>query len=190
MIEQPPPSRVDRRLLFAAAGLGGVLLGVLLLMTVFGGKGGPEDVRPAQPPPATSEAGVPDGPAAVPVASIPSEGRDPFRPVVAVPKGAGSAQGSPQVPSASAQPMPPSGGGPSTPGGGVGPSYASLVLTSISRDGAGAPRAQITVDGQSYSPAMGDTFSFGYRLERVDGNCVDVSAQTAQARMCLPAAAP
>ena len=56
---------------------------------------------------------------------------------------------------------------------------------SIDRDGAGVQRAHITVDGQSYSPAQGEVFGYGYRLDKIDGNCVEVSAQNDTARMCL-----
>lgn len=193
MIERARWRRVDRRLLLAAAGLGGVLLGLLLLMTVFRGEGD-QDVTgvAATPAPTTTitEASVPETRAGIAGASATPAPRDPFVPIVTVPEGTGSAQGSGQAPSPSPQPSPSPGGAAPTPAPAAGASSASLELKSIAPDGGGVPRAEIVVDGRSHSPAEGEVFSYGYRLERIDGRCVEVSAQAARARMCLPAAAP
>lgn len=51
-------------------------------------------------------------------------------------------------------------------------------------------RTSITVEGQSYTSAKGESFSHRYRLERVEGSCVEVSAPTARAGMCLPPPKP
>lgn len=193
MIAQPPsPLRAGRRLLFAGAGLGGVLLVVLLLVRVFEGGGDQGEVPSAPPRPVTTgapEANAAEARATVPVASAPAEGRDPFVPVVRVPRQAGSAQGSSQPPHAPAQATQSATATPSTPGQLADTAYAFLELKSISLDPGGVRRAHLTVDGQSHSAAEGETFSYGYRLERVDGDCVEVSAQTARARMCVPAPA-
>jgi hypothetical protein len=190
MIDQQPSPRVDRRLLIAGAGLAGVLLGFVLLVTVFGGKSDQQAVGlpPRTPLQAVPEPPVPDtSPPSVELPSALADGRDPFVQVVTVPKGAQPgqgpppAQGSAQGPLASTQPT-------RSPGGTSG--NASLELKSILPDGAGVTRANISVDGQSHSPASGEVFSYGVRLERIDGNCVEVSAQGARARMCLPVAKP
>lgn len=175
----------------AGAGVGGVLIGVLLLLTVFDGGGEPEVVGTPAGIAAPVEA-APSVPATSPrevqLPSAPANGRDPFRQLVTVPKAAGPAQGPApaqavaQSPNASTQPARP------PPAGASG--RASLELKAIAPDAAGVVRANIMVDGQSYSPANGDLFSYGVRLERIDGDCVEVSAQDARARMCLPAAKP
>ena len=121
------------------------------------------------------------------------DGRDPFFPVVTVPgdshAGAGRAE--------------PTGGArrrrgdnvgrdrrpPSTPGPAVAES-ASLELKSTFKNAAGVLAAEMTVDGQTYRPATGETFSYDYRLERVNGGCVEVSAPGARAEMCIPPAQP
>ncbi|MDQ3978183.1 MAG: hypothetical protein M3314_01330 [Actinomycetota bacterium] len=178
-----------RRLLLAAAGLGGVLLGLLLLRTVFGGDESQDDLRSALPQQTTTTA--PPGSSAserasLPLVSAPGEGRDPFLPVVAVPR-ALSVQAPRQTTSGSSpttQTTAVTSASAATAGGG----YASLELKSISQD---ANRVvQLTVDGQTYAVTQGETFSYGYRLERVIGNCVEVSAQGARAEMCLPTPAP
>ena len=175
-----------RRLLLAGVGVGGLLLGLLLLTTVFGGDDAQEPVRaaaPAQPSTTAVPTTVPSERASLPLAA--EEGRDPFLPVVAVPKVL-SVQGSQQATAVASQPTattaPSSGRGAATAG------YASLELKSISQDPVRG--AQITVDGQTSSVAEGGTFSYGYRLERVGGSCVEVSAAGARAEMCLPTPAP
>jgi hypothetical protein len=102
--------------------------------------------------------------------------------VVAVPR-ALSVQGSRQATSTSSQSTQTPAASPATAQT-SGAGHASLELKSISSD---ANRiVQLTVDGQTYSVTEGETFSYGYRLERVIGNCVEVSAQGARAQMCLP----
>ena len=182
--------RVHRRVLLAGAGVGGVLVGLLLLMTVFG-KGDVGVARPASRARVTTtlpSAAVADEPAGADVASGRPEGRDPFVPVVTVPRQPQSdpvpspvppvPTSPPTLPAGTGQPPTPT----PTPPGGAG--YAALKLLATFDDGAGA---EITVDGQSYRPATGETFSYGYRLESVEGRCVEVSALAVRVKMCLPA---
>lgn len=169
-------------------------MGLVLLVTACGGGGDEGDAAAVPPPGATSTttagAGVAEARTEVPLAPLPAVGRDPFVPIVTVPKEAGVGAGQPasQAPTASRGTAPSPGAAPTPAPAGAG--SASLELKSVSRGPGGVPRANITVDGRSYNPATGESFSYGYRLERIDGNCVEVSAQTARARMCLPAPAP
>ena len=188
--KDPSSPRVHRRVLLAGAGVGGVLVGLLLLMTVFG-KGDVGVARPASRARVTTtvpSAAVADKPAGADVASGRPEGRDPFVPVVVVPRQPQSAPvPSPVSPAPSTLPAVPAGSRPTptpTPTQSGGAGYAALKLLATFDDGAGA---EITVDGQSYRPATGETFSYGYRLESVDGHCVEVSAPAARVKMCLPA---
>lgn len=185
--------RVDRRLLMAGAGLVGVILGLSLLLTVFGGDGG--QAAPATPPrsvPAgVDEVKAPEKPTPAETA-LDRPGRDPFRQLVGVPKAqpSGPTQPSGQSPSQAPPVAAPSFSAPSTTRPADANTRASLELKSIVKDNAGVARANITVDGKSYSPAQGDVFSYGYRLERIDGNCVEVSAEAGRAQMCAPASKP
>lgn len=117
MIEQPPSPRFDRRLALAGAGLGGVLLGLLLLMTVCGGNGDQDEVGPVGPRPTTSttpEASVRQARALADVTSAVNGGRDPFLPVVTAAKDPLSGEGPRAAPSVSAQPTTPPGSTAST----------------------------------------------------------------------------
>ena len=178
-----------RRLLFIGAGLGGVLLGLLLLKTVFGGDGNQQAVRSSAPTQATTTTTT-QATAATERASLPAEvaaeGRDPFLPVVAVPK-VQSALGSPQATAASLQSTGPT-APPSAASQTNAAAYASLELKAISQDPTRV--VQILVDGQTYNVKEGETFSYGYRLERVVGDCVEVTAEGARAEMCLSTPAP
>lgn len=175
--------RVDRRLLMAGAGLVGVLLGLVLLVTVFGGDGGQAAPAPPPRPVPAPLAEVPDTPAPVQAAPV-LPGRDPFGQLASVPKAPASGQAQPSGPGPS---QAPSVAAPSTTPPGEADTTASLELRSIVKDNSGVARANITVDGRSHSPAQGEVFSYGYRLERIAGNCVEVSAQGARAQMCAPA---
>jgi len=188
--KDPSSPGVPRRVLLAGAGVGGVLVGLLLLMTVFG-KGDVGVARPASRARVTTtvpSAAVADKPTGADVASGRPQGRDPFVPVVTVARQPQSAPvpgpvspvptSSPTLPAGAGQPPTP------TPTQPVGAGYAALQLLATLDDGAGA---EITVDGQSYRPATGETFSYGYRLEAVEGHCVEVSAPAARVEMCLPA---
>ena len=189
MTEQRPPPDAKRRLLMAGAALGGVLLGLVLLVTVFGGGGEPEVVAlPARaaPEPATEATVAQAAPAEAELPAALTGVRDPFLQVVTVPDQALGDQA--PLPAQTAPPdqdAPGSTQPPAAPGGGSG--SAVLELKSVSADDAGVIRADLTVDGQSFSPAEGETFSHGYRLERIEGNCVEVSAEAARAQMCLAA---
>ena len=186
--------RVDRRLLMAGAGLVGVLLGISLLLTVFGGDGG--QAAPATPPRSVParvvEVKSPEKPTpADPVLDHPI--RDPFRQLVSVPKAQPAGPTKPSgltEPSGPAPFQAPSVAAPSTTRPAGANTSATLELKSIVEDNAGVTRANITVDGKSYSPAQGEVFSYGYRVERVDGNCVEVSAERARVQMCAPASKP
>ena len=179
---------LDRRLLVAGAGLAGVVLGWILLVTVFGGgsEGTPIASRSADPTagtsPSTTSTSAPPQDTYIPPT------RDPFRQNVTVPKagasGQATAQGSAAAPiqAAPIQAAPVTTTRPATAGD---RGKASLELKSIASDASGALRATITVDGQSYNPATGESFAHGYRLERIDGTCVEVAAQTTRAQMCL-----
>lgn len=182
---------VDRRLLVAGAGVAAVVVGWVLLVTVFGG-GRDEVAVGAGPsrPPAPAAAGVPKpAPPAPSLTYVPAP-RDPFRQNATVPKAGVASQGPVQAPGqAPVQAAPPVPTRSTTPRGDAN-GKASLELKSIGPDASGTVRATITVDGQSHTPAKGETFSHGYRLERIDGNCVEVSAQTARAQMCVAAPKP
>lgn len=179
---------VDRRLLMAGAGLVGVLLGLVLLVTVFGGDDGAAEsaVPPRRVPAPVAEAKVLEQPTPIEPAPV-LPGQDPFRQLASVPKAQASGQAPLSGPAPSAAPPV---SAPSASPVGDASTNASLVLRSIAKDNAGVARANITVDGKSYSPAQGEVFSHGYRLERVDGTCVEVSAQGARARMCVPSSKP
>lgn len=186
---------VDRRLLVAGAGVAGVVVGWVLLMTVFGAGADEVGAGPARPPaPAAAAAAVPrPAPSAPSLTYVPAT-RDPFRQNATVPRAAAAGQGSVQSPvqgpvQSPVQAAPPVTTRTSTPAGDAG-GKASLELKSIGPDASGTVRATITVDGQSYTPAKGESFSHGYRLERIEGNCVEVSAQAARAQMCVPAPKP
>lgn len=175
---------VDRRLLMVGAGLVGVLLGLVLLVTVFDGGGGqaPPGPPPQPVPSAVANANVPETATLVePAATLPA--RDPFRQLASVPKAATAGQVAPSRPGPAQGSSVPS---PSTTPGGGATASASLVLRSIVKDASGVARANITVDGKSHNPAQGEVFSYGYRVERIDGNCVEVSAPGAKAQMCEP----
>ena len=179
---------VDRRLLMAGAGLVGVLLGLVLLVTVFGGDdGAAEPALPPRPVPApVAEVKVPEKPAPLEPATV-LPGQDPFRQLASVPK----AQASGQAPGSGPAPFAaPAVAATSASPAGDASTTASLVLKSIAKDSSGVARANITVDGKSYSLAQGEVFSYGYRLERVEGTCVEVSAQGARAQMCVPSSKP
>ena len=132
-----------------------------------GGSGQPSpQISPAQTSPAqTSPAQT--SPAQTSPAQISPAQTSPLAP----------SQPAPQV--ASVQPRP-------QPAAGPAGAKASLELKAIAPDASGVVRATITVDGRSFTPARGEVFSHGYRLERVEGGCVDVGADTAKATMCLP----
>lgn len=198
------PLRFDRRVLLAGAGVGGVLLGLMLLMTVCGGKGDTSEVSASAPRPArptVPEALVPEAPAGLATTPDLQESRDPFFPVVTVPGDTPFGAGASPPPAGRTQPgayMQPgaqnqSGGSSasalSTPGPAVA-EWATLELKSTFTNAAGVLAAEMTVDGQTYRPATGETFSYDYRLERVDGGCVEVSAPGARAEMCAPPAQP
>lgn len=176
MIGEVSP-HVDRRLLVAGAGLAGAVLGWVLLVTVFGGSGGRAEVAPSRPP-APVAAGPKPAPSSTPAVTYVPPSRDPFHQNVTVPRAPGPGQAPVQGAGAASTPTtrPPRHAN----------DRASLELKSIAPDGAGTVRATITVDGQPYTPAKGETFSHGYRLERIEGSCVEVSAQSARAPMCLP----
>ena len=172
------PRRVDRRLLVGGAGVAGVVLGWVVLVAVFGGSGDPGAVAP--PRSAASVVAAPNHtvPPAPVVAYVPAS-RDPFHQNVTVPRAPAPGHASaPAVPTATTPAS-----RPQTDKG----AKANVELKSVAPDGAGVVRATITVDGQPYRPAKGETFSHGYRLERIDGNCVEVSAQAVRAQMCVPA---
>ena len=181
--------RVDRRLLVAGAGVAGVVVGWVLLTTVFGAGADEVGAGPARPP-APAAASVPAPAPSTPSLTYVPATRDPFRQNATVPRAAVASQGSVQSPvQGSVQATPPASTKTTTATGDAN-GKASLELKSIGPDGSGTVRATITVDGQSYTPAKGESFSHGYRLERIEGNCVEVSAQTARAQMCVPAPKP
>ena len=235
MIEQQGPTGSRRRVLLIGSGLGGVLLGVLLLATVFGGGGDGDAVgappRPtlvAVPEPSVAEASLPRG-ASAPVLAA---GADPFSQIVTVPEAPLSAAAPPPavVPPAAAPPplgeppaaVPPASGPPGSGPPAVPPPTVSLQdaggsteptvppgdaaaspaerpadgnevyveLRSTFRDSAGVDRAHITVDDQSHTPAVGEQFSFGFRLERIDGTCIEMSTPYERVELCRAAPTP
>ena len=235
MIEPHISPRVGRRLL-VAAGMAGVLLGLLVLATMVARNG---DGAAVAPPPVTTRSVVPDtsvpDPPQVGVASVLADRNDPFRQIVTVPKPSSATAGpfgSPPAPAAvppiptpvslppSTPPVPAS--APTTPvsippsappvptsaptasaspaaSTAVAPAptvaapaaekHAIVELKAIFQDGAGIDRAYLVVDGMSYTPAEGELFSYGLRID-IDGTCVDVSRGTALLRLCLAAVSP
>jgi hypothetical protein len=179
---------VDRRLLVAAAGLAGVVLGWALLVTVFGGGSDDEMGLPIRSGAGAAVARTTVPPA--PAVSYAPPSRDPFNPNVTVPKtssGQATVQGVPTVTPTTSVPS-----SATTPAisAAATTAQAALELKAIGRDGSGTLRATITVDGQPFTPAKGEAFSHAYLLENIDGSCVEVSAQTARARMCLATPKP
>jgi hypothetical protein len=63
-----------------------------------------------------------------------------------------------------------------------------LRLWAVLTDDAGARRAFITVVDRSYLPAVGQTFAEHFRLERIDPDCVEVSAPNLRPGICVPRA--
>lgn len=179
---------VDRRLLMAGAGLVGVLLGLVLLVTVLDGGGG--RAAPGPPPrpvpAAVANSSAPETTALVEPAAVLAP-RDPFRQLASVPRNPTSGQPAAPGPAQGSSVAAPSATPPADSGA---TASASLELKSIVKDGSGVARANITVDGKAHSPAQGEVFSYGYRLERIDGNCAEVSAPGAKAQMCAPASRP
>ena len=171
-------AQVDRRLMAGVAGLAGVVLGWALLPTVLAdaGDGGPGMPAPSGAPPGASRTPLPPRP---PVNGVPPR-RDPFSPTVRAPST--PAAGPATVP---ATPAPAPTTAPPTTSPLPANAQAALELKAIGSDGSGTVRATITVDGTAYRPAKGEVFSYGYRLENIVGNCVDVTAQVARAHMCL-----
>lgn len=203
MMDLSASRRVNPRLLLVLAGLGGVVVGLLLLGTMSGGDAaqpvrspsrpaGLQRPEPTVPEPATAEAAR--SPAIV--------GRDPFVQLVTEPGAQAAGQSGPaqQAPAApaggagaegqpvSVPPSPPAtgeaGSSADQPAGGGG--EATLELQAIARDEAGVERATIVVDGQTFTPAVGETFSYGFRLERIAGSCVEASSGASRATMCVP----
>lgn len=177
---------VKRRLLVGGAGLAGVVLGWVVLGTVVDGSSDEGRVASSRPPVPVATPG-PALPPAPNVTYVPAS-RDPFHQIVTVPRAQVSGQSTAHVPAAAQ--APPAASTPTTPAPSGRNGSANLELKSIAPDASGTVRATVTVDGLSYSPAKGETFSHGYRLERIDGNCVEVSAQSARAQMCAPATNP
>lgn len=109
MIEEQPARRDNRRVLLAGAGVAGVLLGLLLLVTVFSGDG--DDVAVGNPP-ASARATAPASTTTVPVApaddttTVLAGARDPFHQIVTVPEAGPTAQAA-QLPQAAPPPQPP-----------------------------------------------------------------------------------
>jgi hypothetical protein len=207
-LHSPPP----RRLLLTGAGLAGVLLGLVLLVTVFGGAG---DEQPVALRPGPTPASGPDPtvveppPVEVGTQPPPGEGRDPFRQIVTVPVEAlttGSPAPGPAPPTTGGPPAPeappvteapPATDAPPTtqpapapaepvvgPGAPAGLRYAELELRSIFWDPAGVQRADLTVDGRPFQPAQGELFASGLFVERLDDRCLTVSA-VERLELCL-----
>lgn len=173
----PQLGSIDRRLLVGGAGLAGVVLGWVLLMTVFGADGSDGEVGLPRAPGTTTVAST-TAPPTTHVTYVPA-GRDPFQPNVTVPRAPPAAQS--PVPAATVPAV-------ATTAPANSAANASLELKSIAPDRTGTVRATITVDGKTYTPATGEAFSpHGYRLERIDGSCVEVSAQAVRAQMCVAA---
>ncbi|HWC12841.1 MAG TPA: hypothetical protein VG455_16655 [Acidimicrobiales bacterium] len=196
-----PSSRVNPRLLLALAGLGGLVLGLLVLGAMSGGAGDQSVRSPSRP--AGNERPAPTGPdTSLPGVAPPSllTGRDPFSQLVTESEAQPAQEAGRAESPASADASAPTGAAspPADPGGGEGASpgpavegadHATLELQAVSKDEAGVERATVTVDGQVFNPAAGEVFSYGFRLERIEGSCVEASSGAARATMCLPAAA-
>ena len=200
-----PSPRVNPRLLLVLAGVSGLVLGLLLLGAMSGGSGGPPVRSPSRP--AGSERPEPTvaDTTTANTAGLEPAGRDPFLQLVTEPVGDAGEQaapagepppGSTPAPAGpradasplSAPPAAPSGAGPDPPVDQ--PVHAGddavLELTDVARDEAGVERATIVVDGETFAPAVGEVFSYGFRLERIAGRCVEASSGEARATMCLP----
>lgn len=182
---------VDRRLLLGGAGLVGVVLGGVLLMTVFGGGDGADGAALPRQLTSTSvtttTTTVPRAPAVLAVAAAPAL-RDPFRQLATVPSSGTAGQGTAQVATVTTQPAATQPAAGAQPAGTT--ANASLQLVSVVQDASGVTRANITVDGKPFSVAKGEVFSHGYRVEGITGTCVEVSAGTVRAQMCVAGAKP
>lgn len=73
----------------------------------------------------------------------------------------------------STQPPPPAAAGPE-----------SLHLERITVDKAGVARAHLTIAGERYTPAEGERFADGYRLDEIDTPCVRVVRGEERERLC------
>lgn len=211
MIELQSPPR--RRLLLTGAGMTGVVLGLVVLVTLFGGGGDerPVALRPGPTPASGPPPSVVESPAVDPgPPAPPDEDRDPFRQLVTVPEeplttGAEAPGQAPpttsapapaeappttQAPPAAPAEAPPTASTPApaeaavTPDPPPGVRYAELELRSIFLDGTGIRRADVTVDGQVFQPALGEVFFSGLFVERLDDRCVTVSA-VERLELCL-----
>ena len=169
-------------MLLVGAGAAGVLLGVFLLFTFLG----PADdstavdlsTRPSVVRPQATEGQTRPGPSASEAPLV--RGHDPFRQLA----GATPAPRPDTVAPPSPQASPP----PTPTGTQPAQGYATLELLSVYTDDTGVQRAHMTVDGRPFDPAQGEVFSYGFRLERIDGQCVQVSSQGEKVDMCVAAA--
>ena len=144
--EKRPSSRLDRRVLLAGAGVGGVLLGLVLLMTVCGGKGDTSEVGASAPRSGETDGcprcSVPEAPAGLAPTPDLQEGRDPFFPVVTVPGGLACRRGGE-----------PTAGG---PGRSRGYSAGALVDARAGGRRVGLPGAEVHLQERRRRPRGGD----------------------------------
>lgn len=66
--------------------------------------------------------------------------------------------------------------------------FEHMRLWSVITDDTGTPRAFITIDDRAYLPAQGQVFGDHFRVERIDLDCVEVSATTLHPGICVPTA--
>lgn len=64
--------------------------------------------------------------------------------------------------------------------------FEHMRLWSVLTDDAGTPRAFITIDDHAYLPAEGQVFGEHFRVERIDADCVEVSAPNLHPGICVP----
>ena len=64
--------------------------------------------------------------------------------------------------------------------------FEHMRLWSVLTDDAGTPRAFITIDDHAYLPAEGQVFGDHFRVERIDADCVEVSAPALHPGICVP----
>ncbi len=142
--------------------LGAAVVIAIAFLLLSGGGGGPEPFEDAtgrrSPSPAPSPTA---SPRPVPETFDVFEGKDPFRPLVAVGPGGGGGG-----PTPGASPTP---GG--TPGPDGGPSDGQRVSLLDIRSENGAQVATVEVNGQSYNVKEGDRFAGSYRVVDLTSKC-------------------
>ena len=156
-------SERDRRFLLFGGGAAALLLVLVLVFNLVSGGGGgvaSPTIIPGGGPPPTSATPTPRS---VPLFS----GRDPFEIPFALQTSSPSSSGS-QSPTSSPTPTAPGGGSSATTSDGK---TIVLIDTFTSH---GVQKAQVQVQGHTYTVAVGQTFAHNFQVESISGSCATI----------------